>query len=144
MEIKSEIYTYLPLQAKKIREDVFIIEQGFVNEFDEVDKRAVHCLVFADGVPAATGRAYADDSGSVYHIGRVAVLKKYRGLRLGAQVINALEQEIIKNRPDRIELSSQTQAKGFYERLGYTACSEEYMDEHCPHILMSKNIADLY
>ena len=35
MQVK--IYDELPLEAKKIREDVFVKEQGFNEEFDIVD-----------------------------------------------------------------------------------------------------------
>ena len=35
-------------------------------------------------------------------------------------------------------LSAQVQAKGFYKKLGYVQDGDEYLDEHCPHILMCK------
>ena len=43
MQVK--IYDELPLEAKKIREDVFIKEQGFNEEFDIIDKTAKHILI---------------------------------------------------------------------------------------------------
>jgi predicted GNAT family N-acyltransferase len=37
-----------------------------------------------------------------------------------------------------IALSAQTQAIGFYERLGYTAHGEEFDDAGLPHVWMTK------
>ena len=42
--MKFEFYHGLPAQARKIREDVFVKEQGFLEEFDSDDTRAVHIL----------------------------------------------------------------------------------------------------
>ena len=39
-----------------------------------------------------------------------------------------------------IQLSAQEGAVGFYERLGYAAFGEWYMDEHCPHRDMTKTL----
>ena len=44
--MKFEFYHGLPAQARKIREDVFVKEQGFLEEFDSDDTRAVHILAF--------------------------------------------------------------------------------------------------
>ena len=38
----------------------------------------------------------------------------------------------------RVYISAQCQAQPFYQRLGYTAYGEVYLDEHCPHIDMEK------
>lgn len=48
-------------------------------------------------------------------------------------------EEIGFKQTDTIYLSAQLQAKGFYEKLGYLAYGDEYMDEHCPHIMMKKS-----
>lgn len=38
----------------------------------------------------------------------------------------------------KITLSAQKRVKLFYEKNGYTAQGDEYLDEFCPHIHMSK------
>ena len=40
MEIK--IYNQLPDEAKEIRLEVFVKEQGFEEEFDDIDETAAH------------------------------------------------------------------------------------------------------
>ena len=56
MQVK--IYDELPLEAKKIREDVFVKEQGFNEEFDIIDKTAKHILISENNIPVATCRIF--------------------------------------------------------------------------------------
>lgn len=121
-------------EAAQIRRKVFIEEQGFENEFDDVDKNAVHAIIFDGEVPAATGRLYFENES--FHIGRVAVLKEYRSKGAGTLVMNTLKNEAQRLGADEIRISAQVRAKNFYEKLGYKSCGEVYMDEFCPHIEM--------
>ena len=41
---------------------------------------------------------------------------------------------------EKVVISAQCQARAFYEKLGYTAFGEEYLDEYCPHIDMEKKL----
>ena len=122
-----------------IREKVFIEEQGFVDEFDEIDNDAIHVLVIADGEPAATGRLFqSKDDNDFYIIGRVAVLSDYRKSGLGNRVMDFLEDKAREIGAKGIRLSAQCQAKGFYRKRGYLPRGDVYDDEGCPHILMEK------
>lgn len=44
-------YDHIPAQAKYIREEVFVKEQGFHNEFDEIDSRAIHLVILWKAKP---------------------------------------------------------------------------------------------
>ena len=123
-------------EAERIRREVFMEEQGFSNEFDDIDKRAYHAVVYTDGKASATGRLFEGRSG--WHIGRVAVDKEFRGAGLGALVVMSLEEKAVSLGAECIRLSAQVRAQGFYEKLGYSAEGEEYLDETCPHIAMYK------
>lgn len=128
-------------QARVIREEIFMEEQGFQSEFDEIDPIALHLLLWDNGQAIATGRLFAKEGdGTVYIIGRVAVRKAWRGQNLGRAVLERLEEEARRLGARRIELSAQVQAQGFYERMGYVASGEQYLDEHCPHIHMEKDL----
>lgn len=135
-------YEYLCGDAEYIRKTVFMKEQGFRNEIDDTDKTAVH-LVFYDGEkPAAVCRYFADKNKSgVFHIGRVAVLKEFRGGSIGRAVMEAAENEIIKDGGTKVIISAQIRVSGFYAKCGYTAFGEEYLDEFCPHISMVKEFS---
>lgn len=137
MEFK--VYDTLPKEAVKIREEVFVLEQGFKNELDETDKVAKHIVLFVNGSPAAVCRIFTDN-GKCWHIGRVAVAKEQRGKGLGKAVMERAESEIRRLGGVRAELSGQTRVADFYRRLGYTQTGEEYLDEHCPHVAFYKDL----
>ena len=103
---------------------------------NETDKIATHVILYDNDKPIATGRIYQENG--EYHIGRICVLQTYRKNHLASKVMKTLE-EIGFKQTDTIYLSAQLQAKGFYEKLGYQAYGDEYMDEHCPHIMMKKS-----
>ncbi len=126
--------------AAEIRKKVFIEEQGFVNEFDEIDEKAYHLVIYVDKIPAATGRIYYKESPDVQIIGRLAVIKELRGKALGKLLINELEKLAVKNNAEIVELSAQERVKDFYLKSGYNQVSGVYFDELCPHILMQKNL----
>lgn len=42
----TKIFTTLPQEAKNIRIEVFMKEQGFENEFDDIDTISHHIVVF--------------------------------------------------------------------------------------------------
>lgn len=122
--------------AKLIRENVFIYEQEFENEFDDIDTQAVHCVVYDGGFPVATGRMFNENGQA--HIGRIAVVKAYRGKKIGSAVVSAMEDYAKAHGYKETALSAQVRAKQFYHKLGYNEFGEEYLDEYCPHIMMKK------
>lgn len=138
--MEYKIFKELPENAKLIRETVFVKEQGFKEEFDIVDLTATHIVIYNDGKPAAVGRYFNECNSPTYHIGRVAVMKEYRGLGYGKDIMDIAEKHIKAEGGEKIEVSAQLQAKPFYEKCGYTAVGDIYYDEHCKHILMFKNI----
>lgn len=129
---------YLSLDAKKIREEVFVSEQGFQNEFDEIDNYAIHIVFYEKDMPVAVCRYYKDKEKNTYIIGRIAVLKAHRGKQLGQFILEVLEKNILSEGGNKISLSAQVQAQSFYSKYGYVAKGEVYMDENCPHICMEK------
>jgi predicted GNAT family N-acyltransferase len=72
------------------------------------------------------------------HIGRMAVRKPWRGQGVGALVMEHL-MERARQRGDReVVLSAQTHAVGFYEKFGFVAEGDEYLDCDIPHRDMRK------
>lgn len=122
---------------KMIRELVFVEEQGFQNEFDEIDERANHLVIYDQEKAIGTGRLFVKDESTMI-IGRIAILKQYRGKSLGNLLVTVLENKAKELGYCQIELSAQQRAQGFYEKLGYQAVNEVYYDEYCPHITMIK------
>lgn len=138
--ITSQFYDCLSRESRYIREEVFMKEQGFQNEFDEWDDKVWHIVLFVDKSPAATGRLLPCDGNNAYVIGRVAVLPEYRNMHLGREVMKKLEEKARSLGGTKLQLSAQCQARGFYEKMEYTATGAPYMDEFCEHILMEKKL----
>ena len=104
---------------KQIRTDVFMKEQGFENEFDEIDETAKFVLLSIDGKAVGTCRFFPSDIEGDAHIGRMAVRKLYRGQNLGSKIMLAAENGIRRDGFKTCSLSAQVQVKPFYESLGY-------------------------
>lgn len=119
-----------------LREEVFVKEQGFAEEFDEIDRTADHLLVYEGEAPVATARVFPDENG--YHVGRICVVKEKRGTGLGRQLLNEAERFCREQGADRLVLGSQVRAEAFYESCGYKRYGQEYMEEFCPHVMMVK------
>ena len=58
--IKSAIGLEKIAAEKTIRIKIFVKEQGFQNEFDEIDPNAFHIVLFDKDKPIGTGRCYVD------------------------------------------------------------------------------------
>ena len=123
---------------KLIRETVFIEEQKFKIEFDDTDDIATHIVMYLDNQPVGCCRLYKQEN--EYHIGRIAVLKPYRGKGCGEKILLQAEKVAKEMGADCINLSAQVRTSGFYEKLGYKKYGEIYFDEYCEHITMKKDI----
>ena len=141
MDLRIYLYNKPVSDIKALRTEVFIKEQGFENEFDEIDNKATHVLIYDGKVPVATGRLFTEDeNGEEYIIGRVCVKKEYRDKKLGKRVIMALEEDARKMGGRSVSVSAQCRVQGFYEALGYTATDDLHDDEGVPHVTMIKTI----
>lgn len=90
--MNAKTYTTLPQEAKDIRIKVFMKEQGFENEFDDIDQISSHIVVFDETKPVGTCRFFKENNH--YTIGRVAVLKEYRNKHIGHLLLESAEKEI--------------------------------------------------
>ena len=137
---KTEIKTYhaLPPEAKEIREEVFMKEQGFVNEFDDIDSIATHLVLFWEGQPAGVCLFFPTKEPGVWDFGRLAVRKAYRDKHLGSLLVQEAERQIRDQGGAKLALMAQIRVQKFYEKNGYTPFGEPCDDEGCPHIWMEK------
>lgn len=136
--MRIEIYDALPDQAKQIRIAVFMQEQGFTEEFDIIDEVATHFVLFDGPIPVATCRIWLDGDG--YHVGRIAVIKEYRGRGIGGKILMAAEQHVRTLGGADISLHAQCRAEAFYQKCGYTPYGEIDYDEGVEHMHMKKHL----
>lgn len=135
------IFDALPEEAYTIRDEVFVKEQGFVEEFDALDETALHLLYYVDEVPVATTRLYPDEAqAALWHIGRVAVRRSGRGKAIGRALMAASEAVCRAHGAEAIEIHAQARAAGFYRACGYEQEGGVFIEEDCPHVLMKKGL----
>ena len=72
--MKFQFYKELPQAAKIIRTKVFMQEQGFENEFDDIDQHCLHLVIFKDDKPVGCARMFEENQQMV--LGRIAFLKE--------------------------------------------------------------------
>lgn len=132
-------FEFLPQDSKDIREEVFVKEQGFTEEFDTVDLRACHFVAYTGaGVPVGTCRIFTENDPSIYFLGRLAVSKDARTNGIGRTLLVYAENKARELNAAELRLHSQCRAQGFYEKCGYLSYGEIELDEGCPHIWMKK------
>lgn len=117
------------LQA--IRTAVFMHEQGVSAEleWDGLDAQCQHVLA-CDAEGNALGCVRITPDG---HIGRMAVIKQWRGLGLGSSLLEQALRYAREQGWASVELAAQLHALGFYERFGFVAQGEVFMDAGIPH-----------
>ncbi len=118
---------------RAIRTPVFIKEQAVAPDFewDEIDQVAVHLLATQNNEPIACLRII-----DFHKIGRMAVLKEFRGNGLGATLLLEAVKICKAHGSKTVHLSAQTHAIGFYEKCGFKVTSAVYQDVHIAHVDM--------
>lgn len=118
---------------RRIREAVFIAEQSIPAEleWDEDDLSAVHFLAVEGDYAVGTARLLADGE-----IGRVSVLKDWRGLRVGDKLLQAVIAHANSLGLREQKLSAQVHATAFYEHHGFRVVSGEFLEAGLPHVDM--------
>ena len=122
--------------ALYIRTVVFIEEQrvSVEEEMNGTDENAVHLVVYENEVAVATGRIIIEND--CFILGRIAVLKEHRGKKLGDLVVRMLIRKAYTMGGRKQYIHAQIYAKGFYEKLGFEAYGDEYMEVNIPHLSM--------
>ncbi|WP_313741376.1 GNAT family N-acetyltransferase [Pseudomonas sp.] len=126
-------------ELRRIREAVFVAEQQVPPEleWDADDQSAVHFLALEGDYPVGTARLLADGT-----IGRVSVLKDWRGLKVGDALMQAVIREAETRQLTPQKLSAQVHAAAFYERMGFRVVSEEFLEAGIPHVDMVREAAE--
>lgn len=131
----AELYRLL-----KLRVDVFVVEQNCpYAELDDCDQEALHIwMEDEEGIQAYLRVLDRGVRSEWVSIGRVVAVKRRAGL--GTKV---LEIGIRKAKEvfgaDLLYVEAQCYARSLYEKLGFQACSEAFLEDGIPHIRMILN-----
>lgn len=131
----DELTTRELYEIVRARTEIFLLEQKIIcQDFDGVDYDSLHCFLEEDGKVMAYLRAYRTEE--TVKIGRVLSLT--HGIGLGKELLNKSIPEIKRKlNCNNITLHSQKHAQGFYEKLGFTATSPDFIEEGIPHVAMN-------
>jgi predicted GNAT family N-acyltransferase len=120
-------------KAFAIRMRVFVKEQGVPEEIelDEDDKRAIHFLALIADKVVGTARLVMHSGGA--KIGRMAVLKSYRGKGIGRKLLTRAVELATRRRARGIYLHAQVPVIGFYKAAGFRAVGPVFDEAGIPH-----------
>lgn len=70
---------------------------------------------------------------------QMAVAASLQGKGIGALLVKAAEKAMWDKGFDTIMLHARMPARDFYEKLGYTVCSDVFEEVNIPHVVMQKS-----
>lgn len=127
----------------EIRKEVFVKEQNVSpeEEYDQFEDSSRHFLALygEDQIPCGTARWRFTDKG--IKLERFAILLSFRGLGLGAALVQACLNDIAQfpeSVGKKIYMHAQVHAVGFYEKLGFQIEGEEFEEAGIRHFTMFK------
>lgn len=133
----ADYQTDLPA-LRAVRETVFVSEQKvpIEEEWDALDPVSRHVLARdLQGNPIGTGRLTPQ-----HKIGRMAVLRDWRGRGVGAAMLQSLmDQARALGYPD-LALNAQVDAVEFYRQFGFEPYGEEFMEAGIRHQAMRRSL----
>ena len=130
----AEVYEIL-----KARSAVFMLEQNIrCLDMDDVDYDSHHAFFWNEGRVEAYLRV-APLNAETVKIGRVLTVNRGQGLgrRLMCDSLNAIRQN---QKIQTVCVDAQKQAAGFYQKMGFYAVSDEFLEENVVHIAMERHL----
>ncbi len=128
----TELYEIL-----KSRMEIFMLEQEIhCLDMDNVDYESLHCFLWDGERVSAYLRAYEIGEGIV-KMGRVLSLRHGEGFgrTLMKNAIPAIKEHFSCH---KLWVDSQCHAAGFYEKLGFSMVTEQFLEEGIPHVGMER------
>jgi predicted GNAT family N-acyltransferase len=124
---------------RSVREPVFVVEQNVPLdlEWDELDPKCRHVIARDDQHrPIGTGRLTPE-----HKIGRMAVLKEWRGRGVGEALLLSLIEQARELGLPEVSLHAQVDAIGFYGKFGFEGYGERFEEAGIQHQSMRLALA---
>ncbi len=131
------------IDAVKIRQKVFVQEQGVPLDIEIDDKEALclHFVAYDDkDVACATCRIFPDSHEENATLQRMAVLSSHRGQKLGQFLLQQTMAYCKEQGFKTMELHAQLSAKPFYDKLGFIPEGEIFQEAGINHQTMTKEL----
>ena len=135
----EELTTRELYEILKVRAAVFVVEQEICyQDMDDIDFSATHVALWCDNQIVAYSRVFKDEAPGAWHIGRV--LTTQRNKNYGLQVMKEAIKVAKILGAEQIKIEAQSYATGFYEKLGFRICSDEFLIDGIWHKRMQLSI----
>ncbi len=120
-------------QLFEIRRIVFVIGQACPpqEEFDGLDDEATHFAAFYDEKLVGTARLREVEK--QYKLERIAVLEEFRGLGIGAKIVETMLNFCKSEKNLSVYLHSQKYAVPYYQKFGFQEFGEQFYEANIPH-----------
>lgn len=130
------IFSTLCNEGFRLRREVFIVEQKIPpeEEFDVDDLTAVHVVAIRQGDVCGALRILAAED--YMKIGRVVTGMPWRGKGVASAMLRHAMEEHRNARNGRFHLAAQSDKMALYERFGFKAYGDEFLDVGIPHFNM--------
>lgn len=127
-------------QIVRIRAEVFIREQNVDSEIemDKKDDTAIHVLATLNNQPVGCLRILTGENEVT--VGRVAVLKTYRRMKIGQALMEFVESLPTVKEKGKITVHAQLTARDFYLNCGFHEIGDIYEEANILHISMEKEV----
>ena len=131
----EELYKILALRA-----DVFVVEQNCpYQDVDGNDLHSFHVLGYIKNQLVAYARVLGQGISYKEYasIGRIVTSSTIRGKKFGNDLVDVAIEVCKKNFPGQlIKISAQAHLEKFYNKHGFKATGEAYLEDDIPHIGM--------
>ena len=129
-----------------IRRKVFVEEQKIPDsiEFDGYDSEAMHVIVYEEAgskIAVATGRIIYN--GQDCQIGRVAVLKEFRGKKYGDFTVRMLLNKAFTAGINEVTINCQQSAEEFCSKIGFHRVGCNFTEAGISYCKMIINVKDI-
>jgi len=134
----EELYKILALRA-----EVFVVEQNCpYQDVDGKDLKSIHVLGYLNNQLIAYARVLAQGISYKEYasIGRIVTSPAFRGKNHGHALVDFSIAVCQKNFPCQpVKISAQAHLEKFYNKHGFKATGESYLEDDIPHIGMILN-----
>ena len=128
-------------QMVKLREDILRKPLGLQFTPEELEGEKEHLLIAAvdDGTMRGCCMLVKED-GQTVRLRQMAVTNDLQGKGIGRALMQFAENLARDHGFRKITMHARSNAVGFYEKLGYKTCSDEFEEITIPHYIMEKNL----
>jgi predicted GNAT family N-acyltransferase len=126
--------------ALDLRRLVFCDEQGVAleEELDGRDGDALHLVALDAGTIVGTCRLLG--GAPEVTLGRMVVARPARGRGIAGELLREADRRAAELGAERIALAAQLGARRVYERAGYAAHGDVFLDAGIEHVRMAKRL----